>query len=105
MSDIGARLRAERRRRGLSQRQLVEGLPLTISYVSLIEAGRRHPTGRTLPLLAERLGCPVERLTDDELAADLRLAEEALRAGDTTAAYRRAVQGTGVPPLDLSTRR
>lgn len=60
---LGRRLRQLRLRRGLSQTDLA-GDTLSPSAVSLLEAGRREPTARTLELLAQRLGCTVEYLRD-----------------------------------------
>ncbi|MFL6138069.1 MAG: helix-turn-helix domain-containing protein [Frankiaceae bacterium] len=89
---LGDRLRIARKRQRLSQAQLAEGLPVSASYVSLIESGRRQPRPATLARLAERLGCSAHYLASgreaasDDLALDLRFAELALRTGDATVA-------------------
>jgi tetratricopeptide (TPR) repeat protein len=75
-ADFATRLREKRREAGLSQGDLA-GVELSASYVSLLESGRRNPTRETLTILAERLGCTVEYLSDGqdpEQADRLRLA-------------------------------
>lgn len=52
--ELGRRLRAARRRRGLTQREV--GSPLTKSYVSALERGSSLPSFGALLLLADRLG-------------------------------------------------
>lgn len=96
---VGDRIRARRGQLGLSQARLVEGLPLTSNYVSLIESGRRRPRERVLELLANRLECSVEYLTtgrggedEAELLLDLRFAELALASGDAQVARDRFQQ-------------
>lgn len=88
-STIGARVKALRERRGLSQAELVAGLPVAHSYVSLIERDRRQPSDRVLAVIAERLGCTADYLLTgrrgpgaQEMELELRFAELALRSGD-----------------------
>jgi transcriptional regulator with XRE-family HTH domain len=83
---IGARIRAERQRAGLTQAALA-GDRYTKAYISALENGLVKPSMAALNFIAERLGLPVTRLLEDEgpawtrLEADLRLA-----AGDWQAA-------------------
>lgn len=72
---VGQRLRRLRRERGLSQQELA-GDGITASYISLIEAGKRQPTAKTLERLAEALGVAPEHLRDgtDSRVQDARLA-------------------------------
>jgi tetratricopeptide (TPR) repeat protein len=88
---IGDRVKALRRKLGLSQTDLAKAAHLSGSYVSLIEAGRRPASDRALRLIAERLGCSVDYLrtgrggpTDhvDALELSVQFAEMALRSGD-----------------------
>jgi transcriptional regulator with XRE-family HTH domain len=51
---LGLRLRTAREQRGLSQRELGDGIA-SASYVSLIESGAREPSSRLLEALAQRL--------------------------------------------------
>ena len=93
---VGDRIREMRRRRGVSQASLVAGIPLSSSYLSLIESGRRQPRERVLEVIAHRLGCTPEYLTtgrggpgSGDVELDLRFADVALRAGDAGAARAR----------------
>lgn len=91
---VGARIRRLRRARGLSQAELA-GQDLSPSYVSLLEAGKRVPSGEVLRQLASRLGCDVAELSGQDLPmtvptpdleVELRYAEMVLRNGDAEAA-------------------
>ncbi len=91
---IGERIRQLRYRRGLSQTKLAAATGFSVSYISLLESGRRTPTQRSLETIAGTLQCSVEHLrtgrggTDDRSAElDLRFAELALRTGDAEAAH------------------
>lgn len=59
--EFAKRLKALRTAKGLTQRQLA-GTELSVSYVSLLEAGRRTPTAETVKVLADSLGCAPEEL-------------------------------------------
>lgn len=52
----GRRLRELRRARGLKQQDLASD-DVSVSYISLIESGKRSPSAAVVTLLAERLGC------------------------------------------------
>lgn len=76
ISDIGRRLKELRISRGLSQADL-SGNRLSDSYISLIESGRRIPSGPTIEYIARRLGCSPTYLTygvEDEIAEYLQAA-------------------------------
>lgn len=66
---IGHEIRKLRLQLGLSQRQLA-GKEMTRSYISLIEKGKATPSRKTLSIIAQRLGKPVEHFlnhkTEDE---------------------------------------
>ncbi|MFI7386455.1 helix-turn-helix domain-containing protein [Streptomyces sp. NPDC049813] len=71
----GRRLRELRRARGLKQQDLASD-DVSVSYVSLIESGKRTPSAAVVALLAERLGCtPGYLLTgqDDTRTRELEL--------------------------------
>ncbi|MZD04019.1 helix-turn-helix domain-containing protein, partial [Streptomyces sp. SID5785] len=57
----GRRLRDLRRARGLKQQDLSSG-DVSVSYISLIESGKRTPSSTVVALLAERLGCTTSYL-------------------------------------------
>lgn len=56
--NIGKAIRVIRAARGLSQKQLAEESGLDASYVSLVEAGKRAPTGETVQAIAKGLRVP-----------------------------------------------
>lgn len=56
MTIIGARIRAARHRRGLSQKQVGDALGINDRHVQAWEAGRRNPGPKHLAKLAEVLG-------------------------------------------------
>jgi tetratricopeptide (TPR) repeat protein len=102
---VGARIRALRRERGLSQAQVAEGM-LSASYVSLVESGRRQPASSALGHIAERLGVDAGFLRDGidaEVRRRARLAlgraEAALSRGEVDDAYARFAELDGSPGL------
>ena len=85
---VGERVRNLRLSKHLSQAQLA-GTELSDSYISLIESGKRTPTPAVVRLLASRLGCLPEYLSEGiepeerlHLQVRARHAELALLAGD-----------------------
>jgi tetratricopeptide (TPR) repeat protein len=88
-------LRQLRKARGLTQSQLA-GAGLSVSYVSLLEAGKRTPTHQTVQILAEALDCAVADLMEpgagQPLALVLAQADLALEAGQVTNALERYEQ-------------
>lgn len=85
---LGARIRALRNERGLTQGELA-GAKLSTGYVSRIESGGRRPTMKVLIELAERLGTTTHQLLHgiessayDEVRLGLDYAEIALESGD-----------------------
>lgn len=60
---LGATIRAERRRAGLSQRELAH--PASRAFISLVETGRVCPSMGSLLLIAERLDRPIATLLTD----------------------------------------
>jgi tetratricopeptide (TPR) repeat protein len=76
---IGTRIRAARRRAGLTQ-QALAGSRYTKAYISALETGVAKPSMAALNYLAERLGMPAAAFVSDtetvwtRLDADLRLA-------------------------------
>ncbi|MFI7613348.1 helix-turn-helix domain-containing protein [Nonomuraea terrae] len=74
---VGLRIRTVRRQRGLSQAQLAHP-ELSDSYVSLIESGKRTPTGAVLELLAQKLDCSLSYLINGVTAEQMEDIELAL---------------------------
>ncbi len=64
--EIGARVRAVREGRALTQAEVAEKSGLGPEQISRIENGRRRPRAKTLRKLAEALGVAVEKLTGAE---------------------------------------
>ena len=65
-SVVGDRIRAERKRAGLSQDQLAERLHVTRQTISNWEGGKSQPDIESLKSLAEALDVPIERLIYDQ---------------------------------------
>jgi tetratricopeptide (TPR) repeat protein len=91
--EFADRLRKLRAAKGLTQRQLA-GTELSVSYVSLLEAGRRTPTPETVRLLAESLGCsPAELLGQQDTlqtrpaTLNVRFGQLALEVGSLDQAW------------------
>lgn len=85
---VGERVRNLRLSKHLSQAQLA-GTELSDSYISLIESGKRTPTPAVIRLLASRLGCLPEYLSEGvepeerlHLQVRVRHAELALLDGE-----------------------
>ncbi|MFI7639708.1 helix-turn-helix domain-containing protein [Nonomuraea sp. NPDC049400] len=65
MADLGARLRAHRRARGLALERLAELSGVSRSMVSDVERGAKTPTVLVLDRLATALGTSIARLLDE----------------------------------------
>lgn len=65
LSALGARIRAERQRLGLSQEHFAEKCGFDRTYISLVERGKRNISFSTLYTIATGLGVSVSRLTED----------------------------------------
>ncbi|WP_282503972.1 helix-turn-helix domain-containing protein [Streptomyces rhizoryzae] len=62
-ADTGRRIKELRVSAGLTQHELA-GAEMSASYISLVERGKRIPSGRALKILAERLGVGVTEISD-----------------------------------------
>ncbi len=105
-SSVGERLRDLRVAAGLSQIQLA-GDDLSPSYISLIEAGKRQPSGEVVHVLAQRLGCTTAQIIDGQpperqrrIELELKYARLALAHGESDDARERLVVLLGEPDLD-----
>lgn len=85
----GAQLKAARRNRSVSQRQLADAAELPQSYLSRIESGLADPPFKTWERLYSALGCQalIVPIPDREEALDL-LDDERLRREDRMEAGR-----------------
>jgi tetratricopeptide (TPR) repeat protein len=102
-------LRRLRKARGLTQRDLA-GTSLSVSYVSLLEAGKRSPTPETIRILADALSCDVHELiesgdAEQPLVLVLAQADLALEAGQVSGALERYEQVIAADPDDLGLLR
>ncbi|AUG78043.1 hypothetical protein CFP65_3241 [Kitasatospora sp. MMS16-BH015] len=102
---IGQRLRELRQRKGLNQQDLASA-DLSISYVSLIENGKRVPSAAVLQTLAERVGCSVEYLKtgrDDakvhELELKIAFGDMAMRNGSNGEALQSYSEALAAAPF------
>lgn len=67
---IGARIRARREARGLSQAKLAELVDVTPNFIGMLERGEKMPTVARLVAMAEVLGTKPGALLGDEAPAD-----------------------------------
>lgn len=81
VKDFPRRLRAMRIARGITQRDLA-GSELSVSYVSLLESGRRNPTPEVVRTLAARLACTPEELLGIVDSTNTRPPELTVRFGE-----------------------
>ena len=72
---LGARIRARRTAKGLSQAALAESADVSANYIGVLERGVKLPTLDTLVALAKVLGCSAAELLDDPRAKDSWLDE------------------------------
>lgn len=73
-----------RRKAGLSQQHLADGLGLSRSAIGMYETGKREPDMETLRMFSEFFGVDMNTLTSPQTAQDAELAEllETLRRRD-----------------------
>jgi len=65
LRDLGEKVRAFRRERGMTQEALAGSLRLSVAYVSLIERGGRNPPYTTVVAIAEALGVSPREICAD----------------------------------------
>ena len=65
LSNIGTKVRKERRSKGLSQSELSKNLGISASYLNLIESGRRTITVPLLIKIGNELGISLKDLTTE----------------------------------------
>ncbi|WP_432841204.1 helix-turn-helix domain-containing protein [Dactylosporangium sp. CA-092794] len=104
--DFAHRLKRIRLARGLTQRDVASD-SVSVSYVSLLESGRRTPTPDTISALARTLGCSVAELTGEKdhpaempTALNVRLGQIALEADDAGLAEEHFASALAAPDLD-----
>ncbi|NEE02394.1 helix-turn-helix domain-containing protein [Phytoactinopolyspora halotolerans] len=96
MLDIGARLRSERSRRGISARALAREIGVSPSLISQIETGKSRPSVSTLYAITNALGVPIETLFDraDHVPSAVNVVDQVARPHDAElAALAAAIHG------------
>lgn len=66
LKDVGDRIRSERKRAGLSQRELARRLGLSASMISQVESGMSQPSVATLWAIVTELNLSLDRLIRGE---------------------------------------
>lgn len=66
LQNLGAKIKSERQRRGLTQEQLAEKVDISLNFMSLIENGRNMSVD-TLIKIAKSLGVTVDYLLSDSI--------------------------------------
>ncbi|MGW7578853.1 helix-turn-helix domain-containing protein [Streptomyces sp. NPDC054765] len=69
LADTGRRIKELRVGAGMTQHDLA-GAEMSSSYISLVERGKRIPSGRALKILAERLGVGVDEISGTAAQAE-----------------------------------
>lgn len=62
VTKFSERMRSHRERRKLTQEALADRMDCSVSYVSMLEMGKRNPPLTTVHLVATSLGCTVAAL-------------------------------------------
>jgi transcriptional regulator with XRE-family HTH domain len=89
---LGAVLRAERMRRGMTLRELSARARISLGYISEVERGQKEASSELLAALCDALELPLStvlRAVSDEVALEeirLGLGEPAVPTGDVVAA-------------------
>jgi transcriptional regulator with XRE-family HTH domain len=84
LAAVGPRLRALRRRRGVTLADLHAATGISVSTLSRLESGARRPTLELLLPLARAHGVPIEELVGAPPTGDPRVHLRPVRRGDTT---------------------
>ena len=84
-SELGARIRAERERAGVSVRGLARSIGVSPSLLSQVERGLAQPSVGTLWAIVRELGLSLDSLFAGEGGDDGRDAPDVQRAGDRSA--------------------
>ena len=84
LEDIGSRLREERDRLGISQRELARRIGLSASMISQIESGQSKPSVSTLYGIVTELGVSVDDIFGGGNGSAAPGSEEGAEPGGTT---------------------
>lgn len=64
LQQVGKRLAAARKQRGISQEKLAEAVGLHRTYIGFVEQGKRNPSIGNINKIAKTLGIPLSKLFD-----------------------------------------
>src|SRR5438067_4479772 len=78
--NVGALIRRERQRQGLSLRELARRVGVSASMLSQVETDRTRPSVSTIYAIATELGISIDALLSDREAADMDAADAAALA-------------------------
>jgi transcriptional regulator with XRE-family HTH domain len=81
---VGPRLRALRKRRGVTLERLAEATGISVSTLSRLESGRRRPTLELLLPLARAHRVPLDELVGAPASGDPRVFPRPIRRGGST---------------------
>ena len=106
LTALGARVRAERERRGLSADVLAARSRVSRSMLYEIERGRKAPTVLVLDRIATALGTSLARLLDDERAGRVvRLPREEQSVARAEAGWERRILSPALPGVEFEFMR
>jgi transcriptional regulator with XRE-family HTH domain len=106
LTALGARVRAERERRGLSAEVLAARSRVSRSMLYEIERGRKAPTVLVLDRIATALGTSLARLLDDERAGRVvRLPREEQSVARAEAGWERRILSPALPGIEFEFMR
>jgi XRE family transcriptional regulator, aerobic/anaerobic benzoate catabolism transcriptional regulator len=104
LADLAQRVREERRRRGLSLRELAEASALSLRFLTEIESGRGNISVLKLAALARALGTAPSSLLERARPAPRVIALLGLRGAGKTTIGRRLARRLGIGFVELDRR-
>ncbi|MFI0898505.1 helix-turn-helix domain-containing protein [Streptomyces sp. NPDC020983] len=106
MSELGARIRGERRARGVSLERLAEVSGVSRSMVSEVERGAKTPSVLVLDRLATALGTSIARLLDEPVRPDaVVLARDRQQVVRDPAGWERRILSPVLPDIEFEFMR
>ncbi|WLW49860.1 helix-turn-helix domain-containing protein [Streptomyces sp. YU58] len=106
MGELGARIRAERRARGLALERLADLSGVSRSMVSEVERGTKTPSVLVLDRLATALGTSIARLLDDPVRPEVVvLPGSAQRVVRDPSGWERRILSPTLPDLEFEFMR
>jgi transcriptional regulator with XRE-family HTH domain len=72
MNPIGTKIKEIRLKKGMSQEELAETSQVSLRTIQRIENNENEPRGKTMQLICESLGIPIEELLDYDKKEDLQ---------------------------------